>query len=403
MKSSVELVVNGTQVAHVDALLDLLERAEHLDCMVAFAKSSALKSLLKPLTKALERGMTARFAVGLSFHLTEPAMLRKLMSLRKEHQLALYLSDTKATFHPKIYAFSDSVRSTVLVGSANLTSGGLADNYEASVLVTDPDGSLAKKVAAHFDELISEESIVAATKKRIDDYAQQFTVQEAWRKMAHKRAERISREGTQDLSVLAYQLDEMKRNKSSSGFAAQQTARKKNLMRARQQIKDMATLRRPSASSFLPAYNQLIDQFHSGGLHRQNTRMAEQSARFIAALADIVSRSRLSPETAFEVLHHHFDGITGAGINLLTEVLHTLDNKRYAVMNQNAVSGLAAAGITGYPLHPSKGNVNGQLYAMYCQHAQDVQQHLGLTNLSELDALFNYLYWQQEEDEEGQT
>ncbi|WP_425244456.1 phospholipase D-like domain-containing protein [Xanthomonas hortorum] len=94
-----------------------------------------------------------------------------------------------------MYAFSDSVRSTVLVGSANLTSGGLADNYEASVLVTDPDGSLAKKVAAHFDELISEESIVAATKKRIDDYAQQFTVQEAWRKMAHKRAERISREG----------------------------------------------------------------------------------------------------------------------------------------------------------------------------------------------------------------
>lgn len=31
--------------------------------------------------------MTARFAVGLSFHLTEPAMLRKLMSLRKEHQI----------------------------------------------------------------------------------------------------------------------------------------------------------------------------------------------------------------------------------------------------------------------------------------------------------------------------
>lgn len=98
--------------------------------------------------------------------------------------------------------------------------------------------------------MISEESIVAATKKRIDDYALEFTIQEAWRKMAQKRAERISREGTQDLSVLAYQLDEMKRNKSNNGFAAQQTARRGNLIRAKQQIKDMATLRRPSAATF---------------------------------------------------------------------------------------------------------------------------------------------------------
>ncbi|MDV2449582.1 phospholipase D-like domain-containing protein [Xanthomonas hortorum] len=251
MKSSVELVVNGMQVAHADALLDSLKRAEHLDCMVAFAKASALKTLLKPLEKALKRGMTARFAIGLSFHLTEPAMLRKLMLLRKKYQLKLYLSATTATFHPKIYAFSDSGRSTVLVGSANLTSGGLADNYEASVLVSDPDGKLAKTVAGHFDELINEEAIVAATKMRIEDYALEFTVQEAWRNTARKRAERISREGAQDFSVLEYALDEMRRDKSKDGFTAQQTARKENMMLAKQKIKDMAELRRPLARSFL--------------------------------------------------------------------------------------------------------------------------------------------------------
>ncbi|MDV2451789.1 hypothetical protein [Xanthomonas hortorum] len=120
----------------------------------------------------------------------------------------------------------------------------------------------------------------------------------------------------------------------------------------------------------------------------------------MTALDDIVGRKKLAPETAFEVLHHHFSYITGAGINLLTEVLHALDNKRYAVMNQNAVSGLAAAGITGYPLHPNKDNVHGQLYAAYCRHAQAVQKYLGLSNLTELDALFNYVYWQQEDDED---
>ena len=95
-------------------------------------------------------------------------------------------------------------------------------------------------------------------------------------------------------------------------------------------------------------------------------------------------------------MHAHFENITGAGINLLTEILHALDNRRYAVMNQNAVTGLAVAGFGGYPDHPTKSNVDGELYARYCLQARSVQSELGLANLTELDALFNYVYWQEE-------
>ena len=92
--SKVQLVLNGEQTGHADALLASLKRARHVDCLVAFAKGSALKLMLKAVKKSLYRGMTARFAIGLSFYLTEPTLLRTLFRLSKNHPLELYLSDT---------------------------------------------------------------------------------------------------------------------------------------------------------------------------------------------------------------------------------------------------------------------------------------------------------------------
>lgn len=64
-------------------------------------------------------------------------------------------------------------------------------------------------------------------------------------------------------------------------------------------------------------------RFHSGGLHRQKSRIAAQASRFVAALADILERSK-PPSEAFEILRQHFLGIKGAGVNLLTEIQHAI-------------------------------------------------------------------------------
>ncbi len=399
LRSKVQLVLNGEQTGHAEALLESLKSARHLDCIVAFAKGSALKLMLKALKTSLDRGMTARFAVGLSFYHTEPALLRTLFGISKNHPLELYLSDTAETFHPKVYAFADSGQSTVFVGSANLTAGGLSKNYEASVRVDDVDGALAAEVATHFDELIEGEVVVPATQGKIDDYARKFAVQRSWRDMAKRRANKINREGVLDLSVLAYQLEEMKRDASNNGFSAHRANRARHVTEAKARIQELGALQRPAATKFLRMYEGLYRLFHSDGLHRQNSRIAAQASRFVAALADILRRGKPPPAEAFEILRQHFLGIKGAGVNLLTEILHAIDNKRYAVMNQNAVEGLAAAGFAGYPLHPAKASVDGELYARFCGEALTVQRQLGLVNFSELDALFNYIYWKEGEDQ----
>lgn len=398
MGEGVRLVLNGQKRAHGDAVTEMLRRAHQFECMVAFGKDSALPELLAPLEQALGRGMTARFAIGLSFHLTEPGLLRKLFDLSRRYPVQLFLSNGDATFHPKIYAAWTPKRCTVIVGSANLTAGGLCDNHEASALIDGQDTTLFTEIHAHFDALIAENSIVPATRKRIEDYAAEFAIHDAWRKMAKKRADRVSLDDVQDLAVLADKLAEMKRDGTRDGFAAQKVLRRENLRQARRQIQSLATPAKGGTRNFLPRYEALIDLFHSGGLHRAKTRVAREPGRFLAAVADIAARPRLAPAEAFEVLHTHFENVTGAGINLLTEILHALDNKRYAVMNQNAVTGLAVAGFDGYPRHPTKGNVDGELYERYCQQTRSVQRELGLANLTELDALFNYMYWQVESE-----
>jgi len=102
---------------------------------------------------------------------------------------------------------------------------------------------------------------------------------------------------------------------------------------------------------------------------------------------------------AFDHLLGHFRLVNRAGTNLSTEILHLLDQRRYAVMNQNSVAGLKLAGHLQFPDMPSKQNMTGEIYDRFCETADVVRAELGLLDYSELDALFNYAYWREEGEE----
>lgn len=154
-----QLLVNNENADHQSVIVQRLATAKRFDCMVAFAKASGFRALRHELERALARGLKARFAVGLNFYLTEPTVLWQLFRM-SGHNLQLYLSRSSATFHPKIYAISTGGAGMVVIGSANLTQGGLQDNHEASVLVEDQQGTLTRSVARHFDDLIEDEHLV---------------------------------------------------------------------------------------------------------------------------------------------------------------------------------------------------------------------------------------------------
>jgi hypothetical protein len=97
-----------------------------------------------------------------------------------------------------------------------------------------------------------------------------------------------------------------------------------------------------------------------------------------------------SPEIAYKALMER--EVSGAGPNWTSEILHALNPAVYAILNKNSVSGMALAQIR-FPMTPSRLNVSGEIYGEFCRSASELTKRLGLQNLSELDAVFNYAYF----------
>ncbi len=398
VKPQVQLLLNDERRYHGKILAKLLPGTKHLECMVAFAKTSGLRLIHMELDKGLETGLNARFAVGLDFCLTEPALLRQLFGLSGRHRLKLYLSNSSATFHPKIYALSRDNGCTVMIGSANLTGGGLQHNYESSAWIDDPSGSLMQSVSKHIDDLIAQKVILPATQALIDDYERRYAIHQAQQKLVKRRIERANTQAGINTETLHDVLLEMKSDDSEHGFESHQIVRRLNRRAAARKIKELAAMKNLDANTFLTHYEQLIGLFHSGGLHRGKNIIANNADQFHRALVAIVNAGKLSPRDAYQMLLEHFRHIPRAGVNVLTEILHAIDSKRFAVMNQNAVAGLRLANIHVFPSNPTKTSVDADLYAHYCQQADVVRKELGLADFTELDALFNYAYWGHREE-----
>jgi HKD family nuclease len=272
----VKLLLNDDQRHHGHAIAQLLRGAKRLDCVVAFAKTSGLGLILKELVKALKAGLEARFAIGLDFYLTEPELLRSLLKLSGNHRLKLYISRSSCTFHPKIYALSYGKGGTVLIGSANLTSGGLQNNYEASARIDEPNDALTQAVRGFIDDLIEQEELVQATKEDIDEYQRLHRLHEVLHNLNAKRFDRAKPRTGMHMEILHDILQEMKNDTSEDGFQSHKIRRSKNREAAAGKIKALARMTKLKASTFRTRYEQLIQQFHSGGLHRGKDKIAKK-------------------------------------------------------------------------------------------------------------------------------
>ena len=75
--------------------------------------------------------------VGVDVHGTSVEGLEALLNCLGGHgEVRVFHHEHGPTFHPKVYVFSNDTNAEVIIGSGNLTQGGLFDNYEASMALT---------------------------------------------------------------------------------------------------------------------------------------------------------------------------------------------------------------------------------------------------------------------------
>lgn len=116
-------------------LIELLDSTDYhtLNIAVAFAKNSGVLRIKDSIERFRERGGKVNVYVGVDLGGTSYEALTNL--LLHTDSLSVVHSEKGQTFHPKIYHFIGKDKGLAVVGSHNLTAGGLWTNFESSVLI----------------------------------------------------------------------------------------------------------------------------------------------------------------------------------------------------------------------------------------------------------------------------
>lgn len=110
--------------------------ATHGRALFAFASKDGVDALLQdPEIVGLLRRGTFDLVVGVDAVTTRPALERMLEASRSHRSFRplVFWNETGRLFHPKLCFFAGKRAATLIVGSGNLTSGGLQSHFEAYV------------------------------------------------------------------------------------------------------------------------------------------------------------------------------------------------------------------------------------------------------------------------------
>ena len=147
-----------TFLSEAETLLEIRKccrRATRIRAALALITCSGLRLIEDDLEGLLARGGGVQVLLGTDMA-TEPEAIKALLNLQEQYPGVLtvrrYASNTSQTFHPKAWLFSfRSGPGSAVIGSSNLTQGGLDRNLEANVLLN--GGGAVGELETFFDEL----------------------------------------------------------------------------------------------------------------------------------------------------------------------------------------------------------------------------------------------------------
>ena len=137
-------------------LIELLDSSDYhtLNIVVAFAKNSGVLRIKDAFERFRERGGIVNTYVGIDMGGTSYEALTAL--LLHTDSLNVVHSEGSQTFHPKIYQFSGEDKGLIVVGSHNLTAGGLWTNFESSVLIPLDEASTSNALTIGLEDYIEQ-------------------------------------------------------------------------------------------------------------------------------------------------------------------------------------------------------------------------------------------------------
>ncbi|WP_285055326.1 phospholipase D family protein [Pedobacter ginsengisoli] len=144
-------------------------------CISAFASESGVFGLASHLNPSKANFKEITLVVGVDLQGTSKEALEEILALNINSYI--FYQKEQPIFHPKIYLFEGDSEFKIIVGSSNLTRGGLFTNVESSMLIefdsTDKDGlKLMNELKGYYKSLFdfSDPNLFKISTKVIDDF-----------------------------------------------------------------------------------------------------------------------------------------------------------------------------------------------------------------------------------------
>ncbi|MCQ2867009.1 restriction endonuclease [Helicobacter pylori] len=149
---------------------------------VAFLKYSGVEVIQDALINSLEKGAEFEIIVGLDFKTTDSKSIRFLLDLNKTYKkLRFYCygdkenNKTDIVFHPKIYMFDNGKEKTSIIGSTNLTKGGLENNFEVNTIFTEKKPLYYTQLNAIYNSIEYADSLFTPNEEYLESYDEVFS------------------------------------------------------------------------------------------------------------------------------------------------------------------------------------------------------------------------------------
>lgn len=317
-----------------------LHRAEEIRLATAFAHRSGWKHLSETIAAG---PMTVSLLTGLDCFRTEPAVLRDWLQFKSAapDRVEAKLASDQTFFHPKVLIVSSgaSLADFAIVGSGNLSWGGLHNNTECSVY-TDNPGTLTG-LQEWFDHQFA--VAVPLTDAIIKEY-------EGVYRKNHSRRVKLDREqrrvGKKLITIGQASMLHWKRavNEAEKYFQTDNFKREYQVRRdGADQIRRM--LKVPDFDFDKEAWAKFYSIKPLGRLDpRYRDRVFVKSGRLRKALRSMVKNGRSALPS---ILNHGGSlAVAGLGLNTISKILVALDPNAWAVFNTRVAEVLNEFGYT---------------------------------------------------------
>lgn len=150
------LQLNANKDNHRKVLADLIKRSEISVLCSGWLKYAGLKHLLPAIDHALKN--KSQITIYSNKKHTDSGAVESLKS--RKSILHIVVDDSAKYLHSKVYYFESAGEYKVIIGSANITSGGLISNEELSVSLV---GTIGDYQNNQIKEYLARLKIVAIT------------------------------------------------------------------------------------------------------------------------------------------------------------------------------------------------------------------------------------------------